>query len=103
PRAALSRDLACFPTRRSSDLGGPHTPAGPGTTPSRERIFVCTPETAEDEAPCARQIIASLARQAYRRPVDDSDVEAIFPFYEARSEEHTSELQSRENLVCRLL
>src|SRR5690606_41502053 len=24
-------------------------------------------------------------------------------FYQARSEEHTSELQSRENLVCRLL
>src|SRR5690606_19099477 len=27
----------------------------------------------------------------------------LYPQHEARSEEHTSELQSRENLVCRLL
>src|SRR5690606_41298915 len=32
------------------------------------------------------------------------DADAIRPAFEARrSEEHTSELQSRENLVCRLL
>src|SRR5690606_39887789 len=29
--------------------------------------------------------------------------EIPFPLYAVRSEEHTSELQSRENLVCRLL
>src|SRR5690349_23869688 len=30
-------------------------------------------------------------------------VEAGFPFLRCRSEEHTSELQSRRDLVCRLL
>src|SRR5690606_40605160 len=30
-------------------------------------------------------------------------VNHLVDFYEGRSEEHTSELQSRENLVCRLL
>src|SRR5690606_39521626 len=36
---------------------------------------------------------------------DDGITELHFPFIVtlARSEEHTSELQSRENLVCRLL
>src|SRR2546430_5265395 len=29
--------------------------------------------------------------------------DAILKFYETRSEEHTSELQSQSNLVCRLL
>src|SRR5690606_40304636 len=29
-------------------------------------------------------------------------LEAVFPDWIIRSEEHTSELQSRENLVCRL-
>src|SRR5690606_40745177 len=36
-----------------------------------------------------------------RRPQDMSDPTAHLP--RSRSEEHTSELQSRENLVCRLL
>src|SRR5690349_23842730 len=41
--------------------------------------------------------------------VDADDLEAVDPFAgvgegaEARSEEHTSELQSRRDLVCRLL
>src|ERR1035437_2875910 len=30
------------------------------------------------------------------------DAEAVFPTYAVRSEEHTSELQSRQYLVCRL-
>src|SRR5260370_25308472 len=37
------------------------------------------------------------------RPEKPSDGIARFPFYPARSEEHTSELQSHLNLVCRLL
>src|SRR5690606_41890879 len=34
---------------------------------------------------------------------DDAPEALLPPQQEARSEEHTSELQSRENLVCRLL
>src|SRR2546428_10017647 len=30
-------------------------------------------------------------------------MERLYPLHEARSEEHTSELQSRSDLVCRLL
>ncbi|HEX6997233.1 MAG TPA: DUF1592 domain-containing protein, partial [Gammaproteobacteria bacterium] len=64
-------------------ISGPRNAAGPGRTPSRERIFVCEPASAAEEAPCAREIIATLARRAYRRPVDDADVDALWPFYEA--------------------
>ncbi|HEY8518880.1 MAG TPA: DUF1592 domain-containing protein [Gammaproteobacteria bacterium] len=63
---------------------GPHNATGPGRTPSRERIFVCEPASAAEEAPCAREIIATLARRAYRRPVEDADIDALWPFYEAR-------------------
>src|SRR5690606_40973055 len=35
-------------------------------------------------------------------PVDNATTEVKFPSQGIRSEEHTSELQSRENLVCRL-
>src|SRR5690606_42093691 len=38
-----------------------------------------------------------------RRPCDAADRGGVAACPRARSEEHTSELQSRENLVCRLL
>ena len=52
-------------------------------TPSRDRIFVCrpTPGAAADEARCARQIFATLARRAYRRPVTERDLGVLLDFY----------------------
>ena len=53
-------------------------------TPSRERIFTCTPAgTVDAEAACAADILATLARRAFRRPVASDDVEALLAFYEA--------------------
>src|SRR5690606_38275303 len=46
------------------------------------KIFVCTPETAAEERPCAERIAANLARRAYRRPVTEADVERLMPFFE---------------------
>jgi hypothetical protein len=40
----------------------------------RRGPFACDPKSAADEAPCAKKIIASLARQAYRRRVTDDDL-----------------------------
>jgi hypothetical protein len=59
-------------------------PFGTGTadeTPSRKRIFTCRPEKAEDEPGCARQILAGLARRAYRRPVTDKDLGPLVEFF----------------------
>src|SRR5205807_9670783 len=70
------RALHSFPTRRSSDLGGPALPDAPGGDPQRH------PEGARGlGAGCARAVARELPR----------------------SEEHTSELQSPCKLVCRLL
>ena len=57
--------------RTSTDSGfpGPFNPTGPGDTPSRRRIFVCRPVTGAEEEPCARRIISTLARRAYRGQV----------------------------------
>src|SRR5690606_40520663 len=46
-----------------------------------------------------RQVLPAAALAEAHRPVAEVD-DRYGPF---RSEEHTSELQSRENLVCRLL
>jgi hypothetical protein len=65
---------------------GPFEPVGPGDTPSRRRLFVCRPADASDEASCAKRILFTLLRRAYRRPVTDSDVQVPLKFYEeARS------------------
>jgi mono/diheme cytochrome c family protein len=63
-------------------IGGPFSITGPGDTPSRRRIFVCRPQRATEEAACARQILTTLARRAYRRPVTRPDVDLLFGFYE---------------------
>jgi hypothetical protein len=51
-------------------------------TPSRRRIFITKPKNAAEEEGCAKTILANLARQAYRRPVDDADLKPILSFYE---------------------
>src|SRR5690606_41791748 len=45
----------------------------------------------------------AIGRHRHRRRAHGLDVEKTLVFQKGRSEEHTSELQSRENLVCRLL
>ena len=62
---------------------GPFDPEGPGDTPSRRRIFSCYPSGGSQEAACARQILANLARAAYRRPVNEDDVSPLMAVYEA--------------------
>ena len=62
-------------------VSGPFGGATPGDTPSRRRIFTCRPRQAEDEEPCARAILARLARRAYRRPVESDDVEPLLGVY----------------------
>jgi hypothetical protein len=66
---------------RSVVINGPHEVTGPGTTPSRERILVCRPSKATDEPTCAKQILSSLARRAFRRPVTDGDLESLIASY----------------------
>jgi hypothetical protein len=63
-------------------ITGPYKPAGVGDTPSRRRVFVCRPAAQADEAACAKQIIGTLVRRAYRRTPADADVEPLLAFYQ---------------------
>src|SRR5207302_5709056 len=101
--ASLSHPyLLSFPTRRSSDLSGSKTRSAcsrsscPVSSPSSTTIRL-----ASMAGDCSAGIRASRrGHQGHRgeeRRVETGRLAA------PRSEEHTSELQSRENLVCRLL
>src|SRR5690606_17951991 len=51
---------------------GPFAPTGPGQTASRSKILTCQPgleSSNKEELACAEEILSSLARRAYRRPV----------------------------------
>ncbi len=64
-------------------LSGPYGVDGAGDTPSRERIFICRPgDGAATTEPCAREILSTLARRAYRRPVTGADLDLLLPFFE---------------------
>jgi hypothetical protein len=62
-------------------INGPYDSTGPGDTPSRRRIFIAQPTKAEDEDRCASQILSTLLRQAYRRPVTSADLAKPMEFY----------------------
>ena len=80
-----SRSRSRQPSVASLIVSGPYGADGAGDTPSRRRILTCRPRTgapAADEIACARSILGTLARRAYRRPVTAGDLDRLLPFYE---------------------
>ncbi len=68
-------------------IEGPYNGSPATETRSREKIFECYPQNADQEAGCARQIIDTLLTKAFRRNVSDDDVEVIMNFYQAGKDE----------------
>ena len=60
---------------------GPFEAAGPGDTVARQRIFSCYPQRTGAEESCARTILRTLARRAYRRPTTAGDLERLLAVY----------------------
>ncbi len=60
-------------------ITGPFESQGPGDTPSRKILTTCG-ATADEES-CAGEILTSLARLAYRRPVAPADLNTLMEFY----------------------
>jgi mono/diheme cytochrome c family protein len=77
-----TRDTSGHPHFEMFMVTGPFKPTGPGDTPSRRKIFTCRPATKADEEPCARKIVSTLARRAYRGDVTDQDMLRLMKFYE---------------------
>ena len=63
-------------------IGGPYNGRVPKDSPSRRRIFVCSPNSASDESACATKIVSTLARRAYRRQPTADDVQTLVGFYQ---------------------
>jgi hypothetical protein len=70
-----------MPRLRNAIIEGPYGVSGVSSTESRQRLFVCAPRTAAQEAPCATQILTTVARRAFRRPVTKADIDAPMAIY----------------------
>ncbi|MFN7933522.1 MAG: DUF1592 domain-containing protein [Bryobacteraceae bacterium] len=98
----MDRHPRIQPAIYSVTVNGPYEAAGPGDTPSRQRLFVCTPASTADELPCVRKILNTVMRRAYRRAVTEADLKAPLKFYaEGRKEgfENGIEMALRAVLV----
>src|SRR5262249_56684212 len=88
-------DLRSFPTRRSSDLSAAQTSTESPTLPTTKRSPGARSARATSKA--GHSLVRPSARSTIARAKATSGAAC------SRSEEHTSELQSLTNLVCRLL
>src|SRR5690606_39334473 len=93
-----STQLHTFPTRRSSDLCLSNEAIMPSTVTCTLSIRAAR---WGDAGVC--NLYASSQQRTLLWGVSDRMVSVSVSSSSPRSEEHTSELQSRENLVCRLL
>ena len=85
PRPLLS-DIRQFkggdPAIDGFTITGPYEAKGVGDTASRRRVFVCNPQSRDEEESCAQKILSTVARRAYRRPVVDADIQPLLSIYE---------------------
>jgi hypothetical protein len=107
--SAGTYDSTGRPHIETMTIAGPFNPTGPGDTPSRRRIFTCTPSTRSNgtgaaapsrrrsreiqasEDGCATKIVSTLARRAFRRPVTNADVSRLMTFYRSGRQHGTFE------------
>jgi mono/diheme cytochrome c family protein len=93
------QDHTGYPHIETFTIAGPFNSTGRGDTPSRRRLFVCRPATKAAEEPCARQLIETVARRAYRRPIPAAELEQLLAFY--RTSEAQASFDRRIQLVLR--
>jgi hypothetical protein len=65
------------------DVAGPYGDTSLTLTPSRAKIFICEPTKLDEETACAQRITENLARRAFRRPIEQADIDRLMPFYHA--------------------
>ena len=81
--------LEYYPAIGILRIQGPFVPTRPEDSRSIRRVYTCRPSSADQEGPCAKDILNTLMRGAYRRPVTPSDQEWVQGFYQQGRREGT--------------
>ena len=80
--AGATLGVTTRPQVKDLGIAGPFNPSGVADTVSRRNIFICRLGESVSEAACAKKILANLLRQAYRRPVNDEDLQPLLEIYQ---------------------
>src|SRR5690606_41771572 len=101
PRAP--RALPPFPTRRSSDLAPAALLDGAEVTPRLPPVVALLGVRGAGKSTVGAEVARHLGTPFVEldQRIEQAAGLSLGEIFELRSEEHTSELQSRENLVCR--
>src|SRR6202030_3910023 len=83
--------LQYYPAIGLLRIQGPFTPTRPEDSRSIRKVFTCRPSNASQEEPCAKEILSTLARRAYRRPPTPADLERLMSFYQEGRRENSFE------------
>jgi len=75
-------DVDGIPRVDSVSIKGPFDATGPGDTASRRRIFACRPLSTAEERACARRIVSTLARRAFRGPVSADTIAHLLKYFD---------------------
>jgi hypothetical protein len=63
-------------------IQGPFNATRPEDSRSLRKVLACRPSNAAQEEPCAKEILSTLARHAYRKPTDPADLERLMAFFQ---------------------
>ena len=74
-------ELSNYPVIGAMNIQGPFDATRPTDSASRQKIFSCRPATEAEEEACAAEIVSTLTRRAFRRPVRPGDLELFMGFY----------------------
>jgi hypothetical protein len=75
------REVTNYPVLGALVIQGPFDAVRPTDSKTMRKVFTCRPSAAGEEERCAREILSSLARRAYRRPITADDMESLMEFF----------------------
>jgi Protein of unknown function (DUF1592)/Protein of unknown function (DUF1588)/Protein of unknown function (DUF1595)/Protein of unknown function (DUF1587)/Protein of unknown function (DUF1585)/Planctomycete cytochrome C len=82
---------------------GPFNVKASGDSPSRRRIFTCRPAAGVDPSTCAKTILSTIARRAYRRPLTDAEVSRLVNLFQTGQKKNSSFDEGVENALAFIL
>jgi mono/diheme cytochrome c family protein len=91
-----------FPHVGTVRIEGPYSATHATSSPSRQKLFICTSSKPSEEETCARRIVGNIATRAFRRPATAAAVDSLMEFYRQGRREKDFEL-GVETALARVL
>lgn len=90
--------LTMPPHMRDLTIRGPEQVTGVSDYAIRRGVFTCRPTEPSETRPCAESIVTRLAARAYRRALEEADVQGLMRFYDEGAEQGGFEVGVRRAL-----